>query len=358
MATVKLYFGTLYDIKPYLTGFWAAFVLSSLPLQADELAWSKPVNGLKMAVQAQAKDHQTVIHFHNVSEVPLTLLHPDTQEALSANLADETGAVLMVESLAKSKPPSPLQVPFAAFRSERTGLRQAFILQPGEERQFVRPAPRHQVPLVAKWPGEVELLEQEIAPGSTFAYRYANHRAEFLGDALWHGEVVSPPLKWGSSRGGTEGSPLRVRLEPVTEPGQWQQPLRVKLTLSNDGPLTVYARLAPNPNAGLWSLLGIDGQEELVAMSQAKLPTFPQPEHHVVLEPGQSRAWVFQPEDWLQLERPGQYRLRLNAQLHWHAARDWGVANTLSLLRLEQLESLPIDEVAEVYLPPLTADVR
>lgn len=366
MTTVKLISGTLYDIKPYLRGFWAVFFLSGTALLAGQLAWSEPVNGLQIAVEAQAKQSQAKVHFRNASEAPLTLLHPDTLEDRNAVPSDAVGAVLAVESVAVSASPSPWQTPFTTLRSEPTGLRQAFILQPGEERSFVRRAPRQLVPVTTKWPGEMELMEREFAPGSQIAYRYANHRATFLGDEMWHGEVVSPPLTWGKKSTDVTSSPFQVRLEPVTEPGHWLEPLRVKLTITNQGPLPIYARLAPRANSidpfdsrGLWSLLGRDGEQEIATLAQPQMPpAFPKSEHHVVLAPGKSRTWTFQPENWLQLERPGQHRLRLNAQLHWQAARNWEVASALSLLRLEQLEVEPINDVAEVYLPQITAAAR
>lgn len=361
---VKVLFGTLYDIKPYLRGFWAATFLSCSPLLAGSLAWSEPVNGLQIAVEAQPEATQAKLHFRNASEEPLTLLHPNTHEE-NAALFHATGAVLAVEAVATTATPSPLEAPYLALRRELTGFRQAFILQPGEERSFERPVPRVTVPLPAKWPGEVEMMERAIAPGSQITYRYANHHPEFLGDQLWHGEVVSPPVTWGKQSSAEKVSPLNVRLEPVTVPGHWHQPLQVKLTVTNDGSLPVYARLVPTDgvsestlSAGLWSLLSQDGLREIPSRRQASLPAFPQPEHHVVLEPGKSRTWTLSPERWLQLERPGAHRLRLNAQLHWQAARDWEVASALSLLRLEQLEVQPIDEVADVYLPQITADAR
>ncbi len=367
-TTVKVFSGTLYDIKPYLRGFWAATFFSCFPLFAGQLTWSGPVNGLQLAAEAQPQAPHATLHFRNVSEEPLTLLHPNTYEE-NAVFFRSTGAVLAVEALDVAASPSPWQTPFTALRTEPTGVRQAFILQPGEERSFQQPAPRVRVPLTAKWLEEVEMMERAIAPGSQITYRYANHRPEFLGDRLWHGEIVSPPITWGKESAEQPASPLRVRLEPVTAPGHWHQPLQIKLTVTNEGPLPIYARLAPKkileedlPSAlrsRLWSALSQDGLRELNTVSAAKTPPhFPQPEHHVVLAPGKSRTWTLQPERWVQLERPGAHRLRLNAQLHWQAAQNWEVANALSLLRLDQLEAQGIDEVADIYLPQITVDAR
>ncbi|MEM1057878.1 MAG: hypothetical protein AAGK14_01410 [Verrucomicrobiota bacterium] len=278
------------------------------------------------------------VFLRNRSAEPLTLLHPDTLVRVGDGAEPRFRRAL--ELSAEGVSPEVAPGPFTRFAALPVGPREAIILQPGEVRRFERGVPAGLVTLQRLAPNRVEVLERAFPAGAKLVARYRGGRESYLGVPLWRGEVASPVRALPADPGPSPTAPIAFELRTLNQAGERGNDFRVVLTLTNRGATTVYARLVPAADGRpLWTL-----HDDPKGTHTAPRPgKFPRLEHHVILEPGQSRTWRLRPQDWLDLDQPGDYELLLQARLQWQAAANWRVASMLSMLPAEELRAMPLE---------------